>query len=143
MPECGSLFIPRGLVGWVWLMLKYPERPTEVYEVGCLDSKAQHARNGGSVCAGMDMALDFPNSVQSSSFRNGFDFVGSVAEGGLMSWLLCIASNSATTTAERQTRTDSYAVNDPSRQNRDLSFRERLQACHAAAQRQLADRLLL
>jgi hypothetical protein len=139
---CGSLSIPRGLVGWVWLVLKYPERPTEVYEVGCLDSKAQHARNGGSACAGMDMALDFSSPVQSSSFRNGFDFIGSVAEGGLMSWLLCIASNSATTTAERQTRTNSYAVSDPFRQNHNLSCRVRLQAYHAA-QRQPADRLVL
>jgi hypothetical protein len=56
------------------------------------------------------MALGFSIPVQSSSFRDDFDFVGRVAEEGSMSWLLCIASNSATTTAERQTRTNSYAV---------------------------------
>ena len=88
-------------------MLKYPERPMEETQVRCLDSQAQHARKCGSVCAGIDMALDFSSPVQSSSFRNDFDFVGRVAEEGSMSWLLCIASNSATTTAERQT---SYAL---------------------------------
>jgi hypothetical protein len=73
----------------------------EETQVRCLDSQAQHARKCGSVCAGIDMALDFSSPVQSSSFRNDFDFVGRVAEEGSMSWLLCIASDSATTTAER------------------------------------------
>ena len=53
------------------------------------------------------MALGFSIPVQSSSFRDDFDFVGRVAEEGSMSWLQCIAINSATTTAERQTRTNS------------------------------------